>query len=400
MSFASHQLAHTVPTVSTTEYFNQKVGAQTVLVKKPILTVDNNAEIRDIDPVGTASFGSSVDFLISDKGFNLTGLGVRMNLGALTSSWTGGTYDRMAPLLNGIISRVEIFGNDGAVLLQTIDGPALAVVDELYYNDQDSAIYAVAGVPSSAGAIDLMTKLPTFIDAMGSLPLYALQGQIRIRFTLRALRDAIVHDRTTTTGTPTCAITNFQLRLELQNPPLALKQKTINVHAGNIPVAYRYAFPVVSNIDIVNGSTTTQKQLTSVVGPITHMVFYIQPQAVPVQNQLLVANAVAITSFELKSSTGEQLTGKQPISDRTDRLYLMPDWFKGDGYRTQSLYAFSWGEEPESGLEKGHNSGVHMFSGSETLTLNYSTIGQASLASVIQYQLRWIEIHLGQIKVM
>jgi len=41
-----------------------------------------------------------------------------------------------------------------------------------------------------------------------------------------------------------------------------------------------------------------------------------------------------------------------------------------------------------------------MFSGSEIFTLNYATIGQASQCAVIQYQLRWIEIQRGQIKVL
>ena len=403
MTFSPHQLGHQIATVSKTQYYEQKLGNATVKVKRAILNHDNDTEIRDIDPVGTPAFGSSVDFLLNDRGFNLTSIGVRMNLGALTSGWSGGSFDRLGPLLGCIIQRVEIYANDGSVQLQVIDGQALTVLDELYYGDQDSAIYAAAAVPASAGAVDLMTPLPTFLDSMtAGLPLYALQGAIRIRITLRNLRDSIVHDRTTTTATPTCAITNFQLRLHLENPPLSAKQTILNAHAGNNPVAYRASFPVVSNIDITNGSTTPSKQLTSVIGPITHMCFYVQPQATPIQNQLLIANAVALTSFELKSSTGEQLTGKSPVSDRTCRLYLMPtNWkFKGDGYRTQNIYAYSWAEDPQDTFELGNNSGNHMFSGSETFTLNYATIGQASQCAVIQYQLRWIEIQRGQIKVL
>src|SRR3990172_11029528 len=103
------------------------------------------------------AFGSSVDFLLNDRGFNLTSIGVRMNLGALTSGWSGGSFDRLGPLLGCIIQRVEIYANDGSVQLQVIDGQALTVIDDLYYGDQDSAIYAVASVPASAGAVDLMT---------------------------------------------------------------------------------------------------------------------------------------------------------------------------------------------------------------------------------------------------
>lgn len=297
--------------------------------------------------------------------------------------------------LYDLISRVEIYGAGGSVLIQTIQQDALRFRKEFTLTPAADAVWdATAVCSASSAAQSIYGQLPSFIDASGGLPLFALTGDLIVRVYFVALTSGIQY---AVTGAPSATTITagstpgaVRLKLLVEDAISADDKESLKRSIASSPKLYRALFPRTQSFTLAASATGLTTLLSGITGPIAFLALSLVDGT--------TGGEVAITSYQLKDSAGSPVGGSLPVDAKLNRLVASHYW-PSDLVATTSKAVLMFAEKPMAGILHGQQTGYLDFSGAESLITTFASLSNASTLRVQYWSYGWVEAYNGELKV-
>lgn len=333
------------------------------------------------------AWGSLLTFDVKVKEILVHNLSILLALSALTGL-SGGVNTRLVCGYK-MIERVEILINN--VLVQNGNGDEQFINTQLFSTNEDrclinSGVGAYNSVASrtakSAVSSDWIINLKTLFDQC-DVALLNDAHSIQVRVTLAPMANVIVASGGT--GTGIVSINQASLLVKCTRVPSDLAQNRI-ISMKSIPEHYLYHALIPATFNIQSGVSQSNITLSPINGNIAVFYFVVRNVIQTSNDDSLKFNK--IKSFSISNSSGSNITTGQQISSEMSLSYLSPYWTESSYLSEQSagasligsvvdnganVYMWSFSSNPVRAMKTGARLTSHMFSGQETLTINWVT---------------------------
>jgi len=384
------------------EYVMARTASGKPVNRKPHATasvIENTRELEFTASQSTAnafaSAGSGFDIRIpAGSGHIITGhvlrLGITNNTGAACT---------LIPA-DLLIDRIEVWGNNANLLVQTLYGDAMWADNDLMSKEQWSLNAAVSNTTNAWGAgasiangAQVTYYLP-FSSALsvGGVFLGGLKGDLFIRVFFRTGSATICEAGAAPTLSSLSCI--LQTR-ELSPSKLAKMQRA---YASGV-----FDHPYLSQINqsvsqTFNASTQYDQVLSGVTGMVSHAWIMLRASTLAAG---LRTFASTIDSYNLLDESGNSITGLSIIPAAYGRYVKAAEWFPGDMGISLPILSWSHNQHPTLSMETGANYGFHAYDSKEILRLTTSAAHANAVYELrmIAYIYRLLRVNAGQLEV-
>lgn len=344
-------------------------------------------ELYNIPSSTVATWGSLLTFDVKVKEILVHNLSILLNLGALTGL-TGGVLPRLVCGYK-MIERVEILINN--VLVQNSNGDEQFLNTQNFTSNEDrTLINSGAGAyhstasrsAKSAVSSDWIINLKTIFDQC-DIALLTEAHSVQVRVTLSPMANVIVTSGAT--GTGSVAINSSSLLVKATRIPSDLAQQRI-LSMKSSPEHYLYHAMIQGSFNVQSGVSQSNITLSPINGKVALMFFVVRNVISTSNDDSIKYNK--IKSFSINNAAGSNITSGQQVSSEMALSYLAPYWTTSSYLSEQSAgasligtvvdngancYLWSFSSNPVRAMHTGARLSSQMFSGQETLTINWTT---------------------------
>lgn len=344
-------------------------------------------EILNLPSSTLPAWGSLLTFDVKVKEILVHNLSVVLSLSAL-SGLSGGINPRLVCGYK-MIERVEILINN--VLVQNATGDEQFINCQLFTSNEDRALinsgvgsYNSTASRSAKSAVnsDWIINLKTLFDQC-DVALLNEAHNIQVRITLAPMANVIVSSGAT--GTGSVSINQASLLVKCTRVTSDLAQHRI-LSMKTIPEHYLYHALIPASFNIQSGVSQSNITLSPINGKVALLYFVVRNVIQTSNDDSLKFNK--IKSFSISNAGGSNITTGQQVTSEMSLSYLSPYWTTSSYLTEQAagvsligtvvdnganVYMWSFSSNPVRAMNTGARLSSHMFSGQETLTINWGT---------------------------
>lgn len=338
--------------------------------------------------ISTPTFGSPVSYKLSERNICLNDTSIVVNTSAL-SGLTGGAPRVCAG--TGIFAKIDYKVN-GTILDSAYPEFTHILNQVMNTNDDRQTINnGVGSYSSSSQRTTMATKTNQYIIALNSLfnfanfPILNPSHEVEIVMTLKTLPEIVVLNGAT--GTPVMSITSsfLQCRVSKIAQWLAshrLEQMAIHTEDTMFHSTKPQSFTVNAGLSSVPLTLSNMSK-----SKIAALFFVVRPTSS--LNGDGHSTYAKISSFALRDSMSNSISGSQDITDAMALNYLSQFWSQStvqsetstgsqlNGLVTdlgQNIYCYSHSSNICDAYKRGRDLSCRSYEGNETLTINFTSV--------------------------
>jgi hypothetical protein len=214
------------------------------------------------------------------------------------------------------------------------------------------------------------------------LPVLTEQHVLEFRVFLNPLANIATMTGLTVTTGPTASINSASLILKMTRLPPAILQKEISLLKA--PRHYRFHDYKPFNATALTGTSSITIPLTAVVGRVAGLFFICRPTASQTLDNAFSYTDIA--SFAVYSGGAENIVGGQLLASVFNRTVQAQHWNKSfylydqfSGVSNSFVFQYFWSHNPYEAINHGKSLSFRQFTGTETLTINFTGALAANL---------------------
>lgn len=333
-------------------------------------------QVITVNPNSVPLWGSSFQYDIKIKNVDITDAMLSFQLPAL-SGLTGGSpylcpaefwYNYIEVSVGNQIVQY-IFSDCSWILNQTCNTDEKRGLLNAFQPYTSTALRVTRSAQSHWYHISLRT-----LFSQTTIPLLTTNSEFTVKIFLNNLADNVVLNGAT--GTPSATIISSLLTLRttrlVENEVQDLTKMMMKTN-----LQHHYHNQLFTRFPVASGATQSTHTLSFATGSIDTIFFIVRPDTGLVGDAQFTFTE--ISSFEIRDQTGQNATGGNPITSTMSICQLSKNWFLSsylaEAYNATAsnsfVYAFSWSSSPSESLNTGEPMGSRVFSGFESLVINY-----------------------------
>lgn len=343
-----------------------------------------------VPSTNTPLFGSQFTIDIRDLNVVVHDLTMQFNLSAISTMTSG-----MFVPAQFLVDHIDVVMNGN--IIDTYYPLDQFLQSQLFQRDEDRALQNTAAghYASTTQRIALATGansyyLPLF-DFFRQAKLVALLENVH-NVQLRVFMNPLANV-TSGTGTAVATINSCNLLMRVTR----LREEEARRLKGEMAVSkalhYKFTDLRTQSNTINSGVSSANIILSAITGPVAYLVFVVRPSASLTGNGAFAFTAIA--SYEILNNSGQNIVGGQAINNSEALLVIGNNNSKssylaenalGITNNNANVYVYSFAADAVDSSENAVSSGVHNFSGSEQLKINFtSSLGAAVQVDVLAY---------------